>query len=309
MKAAAHGRGLVNVMEAQRRAGHDLPNQMATVIEALRDGRIANLLLMGTEHAVVVCRQRPAERRAGARPPGGELRPLPQRHGQSLRRRRAAVHQLAGGTGRQVRVHAPVPDGAGAAARGRDAARHLGDARAGGPPGLDGFFPWASDEALVDAILDHPATGHATVAALCRNGGIGELRISPVANPTLIFDTPSRRIEFLVRGRGPLACRRCPSGRNPSTGMPTRRYPLTLTQGRTLAHFHGFYNNGRELPTLARREVEPRVWISTPTRRHAGRRRRDDPFAQRARRVRRARPRDGTASRRARSLRATAGRA
>jgi anaerobic selenocysteine-containing dehydrogenase len=39
-------------------------------------------------------------------------------------------------------------------------------------------------------------------------------------------------------------------------------YPLALTQGRTMAHFHGFYNNGRELPTLARRETQPDLWIS-----------------------------------------------
>ena len=36
-------------MESQRRApGTAPPNQMSTVIEALRDGRIANLLLLGT---------------------------------------------------------------------------------------------------------------------------------------------------------------------------------------------------------------------------------------------------------------------
>src|SRR5262245_62264284 len=28
------------------------------------------------------------------------------------------------------------------------------------------FFPWTSDEGPLDAILDHPSTGHATVAAL-----------------------------------------------------------------------------------------------------------------------------------------------
>ena len=32
--------------------------------------------------------------------------------------------------------------------------------------GLEDFFPWASEEALLDALLDHPSTGHATVAAL-----------------------------------------------------------------------------------------------------------------------------------------------
>ena len=29
-----------------------------------------------------------------------------------------------------------------------------------------------------------------------------------------------------------------------------------------MTHFHGFYNNGRELPTLAKRESEPALWIS-----------------------------------------------
>ena len=29
-----------------------------------------------------------------------------------------------------------------------------------------------------------------------------------------------------------------------------------------MTHFHAFYNNGRELPTLARRETEPALWIA-----------------------------------------------
>ena len=37
---------------------------------------------------------------------------------------------------------------------------------------------------------------------------------------------------------------------------------MALTQGRTLTHFHSFYNNGREIPTLARREQEPQVWLA-----------------------------------------------
>jgi anaerobic selenocysteine-containing dehydrogenase len=130
--------------------------------------------------------------------------------------------------------------------------------------GLHGFFPWESDEALLDAILDHPATGHATVASLRAQGGIGELRISHVANPTLEFDTPSRRIEFCSEDAARLGLPALPEWQAPRRDPAAdARYPLTLTQGRTLGHFHGFYNNGRELPTLARREAEPRVWIST----------------------------------------------
>ncbi len=35
-----------------------------------------------------------------------------------------------------------------------------------------------------------------------------------------------------------------------------------LCQGRTLTHFHGFYDHGRALPTLARLDPEPEIWIS-----------------------------------------------
>jgi anaerobic selenocysteine-containing dehydrogenase len=34
---------------------------------------------------------------------------------------------------------------------------------------LDGFFPWESQEGLIDAVLDHPSTGHATVALQQKN--------------------------------------------------------------------------------------------------------------------------------------------
>jgi len=44
--------------------------------------------------------------------------------------------------------------------------------------------------------------------------------------------------------------------------QPAMRYPLTLCQGRTLTHFHGFYDHGRALPTLARADPEPVLWIS-----------------------------------------------
>ena len=49
----------------------------------------------------------------------------------------------------------------------------------------------------LDAILDHPATGHATVAAPApAEGGIRALDVSPVAHPDLDFPTPSGKIEF-----------------------------------------------------------------------------------------------------------------
>jgi anaerobic selenocysteine-containing dehydrogenase len=40
------------------------------------------------------------------------------------------------------------------------------------------------------------------------------------------------------------------------------RHPLVLTQGRTLTHFHAFYDHGRALPSLAKADPGPRLWIS-----------------------------------------------
>ena len=69
--------------------------------------------------------------------------------------------------------------------------------------GLEDFHPWASEEAMVDAILDHPCTGHATLAALRAQGGIRALNVSHIANPRLDFDTPSRKMSLLGTGQAP----------------------------------------------------------------------------------------------------------
>jgi anaerobic selenocysteine-containing dehydrogenase len=124
---------------------------------------------------------------------------------------------------------------------------------------LAGFFPWETDEGPIDALLDHPATGRATVAALRAEAGIRALRISHVAHPDLTFPTPSGKVEFY-------------SERAKSLGLPalpdyvplpgSDRYTLSFRQGRTLTQFHGFYDHGQALPTLARRDPEPELWIS-----------------------------------------------
>jgi anaerobic selenocysteine-containing dehydrogenase len=105
------------------------------------------------------------------------------------------------------------------------------------------FYPWTSEEGPIDAILDHPATGHATVASLRAEGGIRPLAISHVAHPDLRFPTPSGRIELY-------------------SDLPAAPQALRLRQGRTLTQFHGFYDHGRALPTLAAADPEPRLWIS-----------------------------------------------
>ena len=46
------------------------------------------------------------------------------------------------------------------------------------------------------------------------------------------------------------------------TDLATSPYPLAFRQGRTLTQFHGFYDHGRALPTLAKADPEPVLWIS-----------------------------------------------
>jgi anaerobic selenocysteine-containing dehydrogenase len=123
---------------------------------------------------------------------------------------------------------------------------------------LPDFYPWASEEAVLDAILDHPSTGGATVASLRAQGGIGALNVSSVGHPTLRFDTPSGKVEFYSARAEALGLPPLPMPPVPSDSD----YPLRFSQGRTLSHFHGFYDHGQALPALAALNGEPEVWLA-----------------------------------------------
>ena len=120
------------------------------------------------------------------------------------------------------------------------------------------FFPWPSEEAMIDAILAHPATGYATVASLRAQGGMGALHISHVGHPTLQFSTPSGKVEFISARAAALGLPALPVYTGPAATAPQ----LVLAQGRTLTHFHSFYDHGQALPSLAKLDAEPCVWIS-----------------------------------------------
>jgi anaerobic selenocysteine-containing dehydrogenase len=125
--------------------------------------------------------------------------------------------------------------------------------------GLADFFPWASIEDVLDAILDHPTTGHATVASLRAAGGFLPLKVPHVAYADRNFESPSGKIEFY-------------SSRAHRLGLPAlpvhkvekaSQFPLALSFGRTLTHFHSFYDEGRALPSLAKHNAAPQLWISS----------------------------------------------
>jgi len=263
--SGAHGRGLGNITEPGRRApGTAIPNQMSAITAALRDGSIHNLLLMGSNmlssfsdaNAV-------AEGLARTRLVVSFdlfMNDTARRFADVVLPSTAWLEDLGcKATHTHLYLMEPALQPAGEA---RPLSRFFRELA--GRLQLDGFFPWDTEEGLIDAVLDHPGTGHATVASLRQGGGIGALKVSHVANPTLDFDTPSRKIEFFSARAEALGLPALPTFTEPAGADDVRAssFPLSLTQGRTLTHFHSFYNNGRELPTLARRENEPQLWLA-----------------------------------------------
>lgn len=127
--------------------------------------------------------------------------------------------------------------------------------------GLADFFPWQDEEGYVNALLAAQQTDNGlplTVAELRRQGGYWQKNgLSHIAYQDHSFQTPSNKIEFwseraLQVGLSPLPTYTAPAG---ST------YPLRFCQGRTLTAFHSFFDEGQALPTLARVNAGPRLWI------------------------------------------------
>jgi anaerobic selenocysteine-containing dehydrogenase len=132
--------------------------------------------------------------------------------------------------------------------------------------GVPDFFPWPSIDGALDAIFDHPATGHVTTHALREGERFAPLAVSPVAYPERQFTSPSGKVEFVSARAAELGLPALPVYERPAENSKdsplAARFPLVFTQGRTLTHFHGFYNHGRALPSLAHADPEPRLWIN-----------------------------------------------
>src|SRR5438132_3515068 len=258
---ASHGQALGNITALARRPpGRYVPNQMPRITEALRNGSVRVLFLLGTD---MLSSFADAEHVAAG----------------LARTDLVVTHDLFMNDTARRFADVVLPATAWLEETGcKSTNTHLylmpklldapGEARSltwmlqevGRRPTLVDFFPWETDEGPIDAILDHPATGRATVAALRAEGGIRALHISHVAHPDRAFPTPSGKVEFY-------------SERAKSLGLPalpvyvplpgSDRYPLSFRQGRTLTQFHGFYDHGQALPTLARSDPEPKLWVSS----------------------------------------------
>ena len=124
--------------------------------------------------------------------------------------------------------------------------------------GVEDVHPWPDQEAAIDAVLDHPGTGHATVAKLRAAGGRLPLAIDPVGHPGRVFATPSGKAEFCSERAAAMGLPPLPEPGEEMDGA----FPLRMAQGRSFAHFHSFYDHGRALPVPAAREPEPQLWLA-----------------------------------------------
>jgi anaerobic selenocysteine-containing dehydrogenase len=257
--SSSHGQALANIAaEESRPPGTYIPNQMPRITEALQAGRVQVLLLFGTNMLSSYAD-------ANAVAAGLERTNLVVSHDLFMNdtaRRYADV--ILPGTAwleelgcKMTNTHLYLME---------QALQPPGEARSltwivramAERLGLTSFYPWSTEAGVIDALLDHPATGHATVASLRAQGGIGALRVSHVAHPDHRFSTPSGKVEFYSARAAALGLPPLPVPEE--APAPTGR--LAFAQGRALTHFHAFYDHGRALPTLARLDPEPCLWIS-----------------------------------------------
>lgn len=263
--ARAHGAGFSSIDAADRRpAGAYIPNQMSEITAALDDGRVRVLLLFGTN---MLSSFADAGRVAQAL---GKLDLVVCHELFMNETTRQFADVLLPATAwledigcKSTHTHVYLADKILPPA---GAARPLQDLLCGLASRLNmqDFYPWASQEELLNTVLDHPATGRTTVAALRANGGRAALNISHVAYPTHEFHTPSGKIEFFSKRAEEAGLPAMPE-HAPEMQMDavnSKKYPLILCQGRTLTQFHAFYDHGQALPTLADRDPGPELWIS-----------------------------------------------
>jgi anaerobic selenocysteine-containing dehydrogenase len=256
--ARAHGQMLADIAGERRSSAPAIPSQMPRMIEALEDGRVRALLLFGTD---MLSSYADAGRVQAAL---GNLDLLVshdlfwngtvREHADLVLPSTSWLEDLGcKSTNTHLYLMPKVLEPPGEARSAtwilRELARLLD---------LPEFFPWEDEAGPLDALLDHPSTGQATVAALSAEGGMRALAISPIAYPDLAFDTPSGKVEFLSERATRLGLPALPVFTPPGP----RTHPLSLRSGRTLTHFHAFYDQGRALPSLARADPEPRLWIS-----------------------------------------------
>ena len=254
-----HGAGFADLSAAERRLpGRYVPNQMEAIIEALETGAVKVLVLIGSN----ILSSFPDTNRMRAALARAEMVVAYDIFPNQTIRESADIvlpgtiwlEEIGGkATNSHIHLCERVLPAAGEARPGYEIYKGLAERL-----GVDDVYPWPDQEAAMDAALDHPATGHATVKTLRANGGRVPLDVSDVAYPTLRFATPSGRIEFRSDRAAAMGLSPLPTADDSDDGAGG----LALAHGRTFAHFHSFYDHGRALPTLAAREDAADLWMA-----------------------------------------------
>ncbi|WP_143309996.1 molybdopterin-containing oxidoreductase family protein, partial [Candidatus Entotheonella palauensis] len=245
----SHGQVLNNIAaDDRRRPGTYIPSQMSEMLDALNDGRVQMMMLFGTN---MMSSFADAERLASGLAKCDLvvsydifMNDTARRFADMVLPSTAWLEQIGcKSTNTHLYLMEPALQPPGETRPLSWILKRLAERL-----GVADFFPWESEEGAIDAILDHPSTGHATVASLRAQGGIGALNISHVAHPDHRYATPSGKVEFYSTRVADLGLPPLPVH---ETSAPLPAYPLALAQGRTLSHFHSFYDHGQALPSLA----------------------------------------------------------
>ena len=257
--AMSHGFATQHILNFEARPPGDyIPNQMSTILDAIAAGRIRAFLLLGTnmlssyadatrmeqglaQMDMIVCHDL-------------FMNDMSRQYADIMLPATAWLEDT-GVKGTQTHLYlmeqalAPAGEARSMTALIKDLAERLE---------IDGFYPWESGNGHIDAVLDHPSTGHVSVASLRAQGGIGELNISHVAYIDHRYATPSGKVEFYSEQAAQHGLPALPDYQ----ARPASGFPLELRNGRMLTHFHAFYDHGRALPSIDKLEDGPTLWIS-----------------------------------------------
>lgn len=254
-----NGYGFADITNAAARPpGRYVPTQMSSIIDAFENGDVRALLLFGSDFATSFADA--ARVRAGLAKMDLVvshdlfMHDTARRHADIILPGTTWLEDLgAKATATHLYLMDRILEPAGEARSMTRIVRELAERL-----DIEGFYPWAEDGGHLDAVLDHPATGHATVASLRERGGVAALDVSPVAHPDHRYATPSGKVEFFSERAAAAGVAPLPTftPRAPDGGA------LELRTGRTINHFHAFYDAGRALPSLARRDKRPELWIA-----------------------------------------------
>lgn len=129
---------------------------------------------------------------------------------------------------------------------------------------ISDFFPWQDEEEYLNTLLAPQRTHEGrslTVEQLRQRGYVWQKSgLSHVAYPDRRFHSPSGKVEFWSERAQKAGLSPLPTYTPPQNDAGAQ-YPLQFRQGRTITAFHAFYDEGRALPSLARANVEPELWI------------------------------------------------